>query len=193
MNKFSFNFIFSILFLFFISSCSEEREKIHVRWIVDGELEPPAPAATLEQERGFVGADLNQNLIRDDVERYINRLFPGLENKPHRIYFAALAKVYQKILILKSKSELTREKSIHLLSQMAIIIDCRKSHYGSIFERPYTPYDDSTILDAIKKEVFNTGPREIVYSEWRKNLVGFMGEGTERSQAVCEAFWNGDV
>ncbi len=144
------NIVIKLLTLITFVSCTQER------LIVDGALEPPAPGF-FEKDATLLGVDSNENGIRDDVERFINREYKtaNFRNAARQYAFAA-QKIMRQGLSQKRKREFVQELMLGTRCFRAFTYKIEASEYSK----------------SLVENVFNTSDRDSKYKDATKTLNG---------------------
>ena len=101
------------------------------RNMVDGKLEPPEPGF-FENDKTIGGIDSNNDGVRDDIERWINREFPGEENYNKRMAWKQRAKSIRDVHLKAT----TREEAIKYLYLWNDAGVCSTYVYGVLESEP---------------------------------------------------------
>ncbi|MBC75720.1 MAG: hypothetical protein CME64_06870 [Halobacteriovoraceae bacterium] len=103
------------------------------RNMVDGKLEPPEPGF-FENDKTIGGIDSNNDGVRDDIERWINREFPGEENYNKRMACKQYAKEVRNIQIHIDDEEMLNKHSFLWIDADVCVLyvytDLIKDPYG---------------------------------------------------------------
>ncbi len=116
--------------------------------VINGITVPPEPAPTLNNST-LTGVDINNNGVRDDVERKIATDFGGNQT----IYTSAL---------------------IHARAQQTLVVSGRQPYLNQICNSPYK-FDKK--FDGITKIQFNNPAREQVYYDLARQPVTISADG----------------
>lgn len=152
------------------------REKFSVTFAVDA---PPAEPTGLPPDPGtggdatLLGVDINNNGVRDDVERYIALTYPN--SAKTRLILTYLTKDFQEVLKLPVNS---RADSLALRDQLHTTLDCM-----------YYLFKDEARnkLSDIKNRVFNTFDRIKAYAQYDRQLAGEVSQIPRDPSSSCPA------
>ncbi len=127
---------------------------LHVKWIVNGHTLPPMPDEKLNNST-LLGIDINNNGVRDDVERWIYKEYKNLH--PIHIDIAMqTARGYKKVLEMP-------ERALEITDEVDGSLDC-EIYYSDCVKNPIIkkPIHGKYFR---KKIYFNTKKRYRIYSE----------------------------
>ena len=133
---------------------------LNIIWVVNGHVLPPEPDP-VDNNATLLGIDINDNDVRDDVERWIYKEY---EDK-HPVYIDIAmqgAREKQKMLSHPEKA-----KEIH--EKMVAPIDC-ESYYRSCIDKPLL--NERINGSNFRKVIFNTKERMDAYDSYDTLLSG---------------------
>jgi len=137
---------------------------LNITWVVNGHVLPPEPDKALNDST-LLGIDVNDNGVRDDVERWIYETYK--DKHPIHIDIAMQAgRAYKQVLETPE-----RAKEIH-----DTVVNA-PYYCGSYYKNYAKLFNDSTLvyerIDVpVKSKYFNTKDRSDVYREYDKLLSG---------------------
>jgi len=133
---------------------------LNIVWVVDGHVLPPEPDSAVNNAT-LLGVDVNDNGVRDDVERWIYETYK--DKHPIHIDIAMQgAREKQKMLSHPEKA-----KEIH--ERMVAPIDC-ESYYRTCISKPLV--NDRINGRNFRKVIFNTKERIDTYNKYDTLLSG---------------------
>jgi hypothetical protein len=155
--------------------------KLNITWVINGHTLPPEPDKTLNDST-LLGIDVNDNGVRDDVERIIYKTY---QNK-HPIHIdigMQAARGYK--LVLETPE---RAKEIH--DEVNSAGDCEAYYkiYAKYLNEPILIKDEVTTRYFRKNIYFNTEERMIVYMQYDTLLSGgtYSLPEIENMKALCD-------
>ncbi|UFH60654.1 hypothetical protein [Sulfurovum mangrovi] len=155
--------------------------------IIGGHKLPPEPDPKLNNAT-LLGIDVNNNGVRDDVERWIYQTY---DHPIERGIFMQSARAYQKVIVDPSKAKDTMK---HIDNSS----DCEGYwRYWKILPK-FKDKNESYVLDRyrdLEKEIsviqFNTLQRHMAYRRFNSALSGGVYGATGISKEKCEFDENG--
>ncbi len=154
---------------------------LNIKWIVNGHELPPMPDEKLNNST-LLGIDINNNGVRDDVERWIYKTY---KHPIERGIFMQSAKAYQKIIVEPKKAHETVKYSDKALS-------CREYMINTIPELK-TKYEFLYPTKPLKEIQFNTSERYIAYDRYNREFNGEVLGIPEDLKENCEFDDNGNL
>ena len=154
---------------------------VNVYWEVNGYRLPPMPDETLNNAT-LLGIDVNNNGVRDDVERWIYATY----NHPiERGIFMQSARAYQKVIVDPSKAHETVKYMDEALSCEFYMIENN--------EKLYKKYEYQYPTKELKKVEFNTLERHMAYKRYNSEFNGEVLSAPLSSKENCEFDNNGTL
>jgi len=158
---------------------------LNITWVVNGHVLPPEPDKALNDST-LLGIDVNDNGVRDDVERWIYRTY---DHPIERGIFMQSARAYNLVIVDPSKAKDTM-KYIDNSS------DCEG--YWRYWKILYKDKNETFVLERyrdLEKEIrgiqFNTIKRHMAYTRFNGELSGGVYGSTGISKDKCEFNENG--
>jgi hypothetical protein len=138
---------------------------LEIYWEVNGYKLPPEPDPTINNAT-LLGIDVNNNDVRDDVERWIYKRYK--DEHPIHIDIAMQAGRAFKLILENAENA----KEIHYSA--TAYIDCRSyyKYYANYFNEPILIKEDFNLEYLRSKIYFNTEQREARYIEYDELLSG---------------------
>jgi hypothetical protein len=148
---------------------------------IDGHVLPPEPDPAVNNST-LLGVDVNDNGVRDDVERWIYKTY---DHPIERAIFMQTARAYQIVIADPSKAK----ENVHVMHDS---VDCesywsmRAKREGEVFwiER----YKD--LENEIKPIQFNTAERFSSYEQYNHNLSGGVYSSSEPEEWKSKCDFN---
>ncbi len=152
---------------------------LHVKWIVNGHTLPPMPDEKINNST-LLGIDINNNGVRDDVERWIYETY---KHPIERGLFMQIARAHQHILISDPKNALETKKkySDPMSSCMNYWKRSAKKNNESFVADRYRNY-----YREIRSIKLNTAKRYIAYDRYLRALSGNVWSLKPRLKSNCE-------
>jgi len=178
------NILSSLLLLSVVSfsqtPTKKSTETNTTKWVVDGHVLPPEPDPVLNNAT-LLGIDVNNNGVRDDVERWIYKTYKD-KHPIHIDITMQAARAYKQVLETPE-----RAKEIHdTVVNAPLFCASYYMYYAKLF-------DDSILvherIDApVKSKYFNTNDRRNVYWEYDKLLSGdsYPLPDIEKEKSFCD-------
>ncbi len=154
---------------------------LNIKWIVDGHELPPEPDEKINNST-LLGVDVNNNDVRDDVERWIYKTY---YHPIERGMFMQSSRAYQKIIVNPENAHKTVKYSDNAFS-------CREYMINSIPELK-SKYEYSYPTKKLKSMQFNTPKRYIAYDRYNREFNGEVLNIPEESKSACEFDNNGNL
>jgi len=147
---------------------------LNITWVVDGHVLPPEPDKTLNDST-LLGIDVNNNGVRDDVERWIYETY---DHPIERGIFMQSARAYNLVIVDPSKAHETTKYIDDAYS-------CRKYWFTQNKEL-YDKYEYIYPSKKISKIQFNTLKRHMAYERFNGEFSGEVFSSPEASKDKCE-------
>ena len=146
-----------------LGSMLSEKVNLNITWIVNGHLLPPEPDPQVNNST-LLGIDVNNNDVRDDVERWIYETYK--DKHPIHIDIAMQAgRAYKKVLENPEKA-----KEIRKIVNAPLFC-------GWYYQNDAEEFNDPTLVHEridtpVESKYFNTKERQDVYWQYDKLLSG---------------------
>ena len=163
-----------------MNTVSSNAVSLKITWIVNGHVLPPEPDKTLNDST-LLGIDVNDNGVRDDVERYI---YENYEQPIERGIFMQSSRAYNSLLTTQP----VKHKENETMNNAA------SCHQYWIFEanpKPFDKYDFYSHRDDVKMIQFNTVKRLVAKRKYELSLSGGVYSLSPISKEKCEFDDNG--
>ena len=152
---------------------------------IDGHRLPPEPDMTINNST-LLGIDINDDGVRDDVERYIYGRFAGFKNaKIDRAIAIQYARAAQ-IIIQGPETAYDRKTYVYMHN----VIDCAWFYYqkssASFKELLEYRQDHKIFDDLLEDRIFNTRERLEAYMKYNDSLSGHMFDSRPRTKEKCD-------
>ena len=135
---------------------------LNIIWVVNGHTLPPEPDPAVNNST-LLGVDVNNNGVRDDVERWIYKTYKD----KHPIYIdIAMQGAKTKQIMLKDP---TKAKKIHNIMVAPILCE---SYYKVCIDTPIIKEGKRINSKFFRKIIFNTKERMDAYIEYDDLLSG---------------------
>ena len=154
---------------------------LHITWVVNGHVLPPEPNKVLNDST-LLGIDVNDNGVRDDVERWIYEEY----RDKHPIYVdIAMQEGKADKLILEHPQ---RAKEIHNEVDKAVHCQSYYKYYAEYFNEPNLIQENSINEYFRSKIYFNTKERMDAYDEYDTLLSGdsYTLPKIEKLKVMCD-------
>ncbi len=152
-----------------------------ITWTVNGHTLPPAPDKALNDST-LLGIDVNNNNVRDDVERWIYDKYK--DKHPIHIDIGMQAgRAYK--LVLETPE---RAKEIHKTVSSSLSCEAYYQIYAKYFNEPLLVNQDVVTKYFRKKIYFNTTERKRTYLQYDKLLSGdtYTLPKLKEKKALCD-------
>jgi hypothetical protein len=153
--------------------------KLNITWVVNGHVLPPEPDKTLNDST-LLGIDVNDNGVRDDVERWI---YENYEEPIERGIFMQSARAYNLVIVDPSNA---KEAIIYSDNALSCTFYWFR-HKSSPIDR-FRNYEGGEKLESLQ---FNTLDRHISYDRYNKVLSGGVYDLPSADKTKCEFDSNG--
>ena len=151
----------------------ESSTQVAVYWEVDGHRLPPEPDPAVNNAT-LLGIDVNNNGVRDDVERWIYETY---DHPIERSIFMQSAYAYQKVIVDPSKAH---ETTVYIDDAYS----CRK--YWLIQNQDLKEkYNYQYPTKEVKKIQFNTIERHVAYERFNGEFNGEVLSAPEANKSKC--------
>ncbi len=158
---------------------------LHVKWIVNNYELPPEPDPKINNST-LLGIDVNNNDVRDDVERWIYETY---KHPIERGIFMQNARYYQKVIVDPKKAHETKKKYSDPISSCM-----------GYWKYEAKENNESFALDHFRnyyKEIrpiqLNTAKRYIAYDRYLRALSGSVWSVKDGKKSDCEFDSNGNL
>ena len=148
---------------------------LNITWVVSGHALPPEPDPTVNDST-LLGVDVNDNGVRDDVERWIYETY---KHPIERGIFMQSARVYNLVIVDPCKAHETVKYSDNVLA-------CQ---FYWIYEsnlRPFDKYKHFGNRKKFKQIQFNTIKRDMAYERYNAEFSGEVLSSPNASKDKCE-------
>ena len=138
---------------------------IHAQEIINGHTLPPEPNSALNNST-LLGIDVNNNGVRDDVERWIYETYK--DKHPIHIDIAMQAARGFKLILEHP------ENAKVIYHQATAYLDCQSYYktYAKYYDEPILITEDMSMEFFRRKIYFNTKDRREVYDKYDRLLSG---------------------
>jgi len=174
--------LFITLTLFFCTSinANESFDK-NTTQVINRHILPPEPDPKLNNST-LLGIDVNNNGVRDDVERWIYETY----KEPIEIgIFMQSSRAYQKVIVDPSKAHETTKYIDNSYSCTKYILNNNIALYKK--------YEYKHVDEELERFQFNTIKRHIAYERFNGEFNGEVFSSPEASKEKCEFDENGTL
>jgi hypothetical protein len=148
--------------------------KLNITWVVNGHVLPPEPDPAVNDST-LLGVDVNDNGVRDDVERWI---YDNYEHPIERGIFMQNSRAYNSLLTTEPVKHQENENMNNIISCQFFLED-NNNYISQKYEYKYF----STDLKVIQ---FNTVKRIIAKRKYELSLSGGVYSLPSASKERCE-------
>jgi len=146
-----------------------------ITWVVNGHVLPPEPDPAVNNAT-LLGVDVNDNGVRDDVERWIYETY---DHPIERGIFMQSSRAYNKVIVDPDRAKETKKYADNVVSCSAYWIFIHKPI-------PFNKYDFYDHKIELRKVQFNNMSRHIAYTRYEGKLSGGVYPALQELKEKCE-------
>ena len=156
--------------------------RFYVPEVINGHMLPPEPDETLNNST-LLGIDMNDNGIRDDMERWIIKKYAPSDYPKTKTEIALQwARTTQQVI--QSPETAYEDEKYKLIDRAG---DCQMYAFSEKLQKSGNYRIDNRIFnDKFVDKAFNTKERIIAYSRFNGNLAGHVYESTRVNSSKCD-------
>ena len=142
---------------------------LNITWVVNGHVIPPEPDKALNDST-LLGIDVNDNGVRDDVERWIYQNYK--DKHPIHVDIGMQMGRASKKILEKPLKNINQVKIIHNIETNAMACEAYYKVYAKYFNEPLLVTKDIGVGN-LEYIYFNTLERRRIYKEYAQLLSGY--------------------